>query len=49
MEREMKTIMENTRGVSVFVQLNVDRLFAPLLIMTALFLAGAMFGYATVH
>jgi len=45
----MKTLMESTRGVTVFVQLNVDRLLVPLLIVAALFLSGMLMGYATVH
>lgn len=45
----MRTIMENTCGVSVFLQLNGDRLLVPLLIVAALFLAGALLGYATDH
>lgn len=49
MECKMKTIMDNTRSVSVFLELNSDRLLMPLLIVAALFLAGAIFSYATVH
>jgi|GEM_PF-2048913 hypothetical protein len=45
----MKSMMDNTRSVSAFLQLNVDRMLVPLLIVAALFLAGALFGYATVH
>ncbi len=45
----MKAIFESTRSVSAFLQLNVDRLLVPLLIVAALFLSGMIFGYATVH
>jgi hypothetical protein len=47
MEHVMRTIMDNTRSVSVFLQLNGDRLLVPLLIVAALFLAGALLDYAT--
>jgi hypothetical protein len=47
MERGMKQLMQNTRGVSLLVALNMDRFLVPLMIVAALFMAGAMFGYAT--
>ncbi|WP_275403040.1 hypothetical protein [Roseicyclus persicicus] len=40
--------MDSTRGVSQFVQLNMDRFLVPLLIVAALYLAGMIFSYATV-
>jgi len=45
----MKLLMDSTRGVSQFVQLNMDRFLVPLLIVAALFLAGMIFSYAVVH
>ena len=45
----MKTLLDNTRGVSLFVQLNMDRFLVPLLITAALFLGGMIFSHATVH
>jgi hypothetical protein len=47
-EREMKTLLNSTRDVSLFVQLNMDRFLVPLLIVAALFLGGMLFSYATV-
>lgn len=45
----MKAMTATTRGLSVFISLNMDRFLVPLLIVSALFLAGMIFGYATVH
>lgn len=45
----MKTLMNSTRGFSVFLQLNMDRFLVPLLIVAALFLGGMIFSYATVY
>ena len=45
----MKTLMNSTRDLSLFVQINIDRLLVPLLIVAALFLSGMIFSYATVH
>jgi hypothetical protein len=45
----MKLLIDGTRGVSTFVQLNMDRFLVPLLIVAALFLAGMVFSYASVH
>lgn len=45
----MKTLMDSTRGVSLFLRLNMDRFLVPLLITAALFLGGMIFSYATVH
>jgi hypothetical protein len=43
----MKQLMESTRTVSLLVQFNMDRFLVPLLIVAALFLSGAVLGYAT--
>lgn len=43
----MKALIDGTRGVSVFLQLNMDRFLVPLLIVAALFLGGMLFSYAT--
>jgi hypothetical protein len=48
-ERDMKTLMDSTRSVSLFLQLNMDRFLVPLLIVAALFLGGVVFSYATVQ
>lgn len=45
----MKTLLDSTRGVSMFVQLNMDRFLVPLLIVAALFLGGLIFNYASLH
>ncbi|MDG3040146.1 hypothetical protein [Roseicyclus marinus] len=45
----MKTLINNTRGMSVFLQANTDRLLVPLLIVAALFLGGMVFSQAAVH
>lgn len=45
----MKTLMNSTRGVSQFFQLNMDRFLVPLLIVAALFLGGMLFSHAAVH
>jgi len=42
----MKQLMESTRSMSLLVLFNMDRFLAPLLIIAALFLAGALFDYA---
>jgi hypothetical protein len=49
MEPDMKTLTDTKRGVSVLISLNMDRFLVPILIVSALFLAGMIFGYATVH
>lgn len=43
----MKQLIESTRSMSLLVVLNTDRFLVPLLIVAALFLAGALFDYAT--
>ena len=43
----MKLLMESTRSMSLLVLFNMDRFLVPLLIIAALFLAGALFDYAT--
>lgn len=48
-ESVMKTLTQSYRSLSVFMQLNVDRLIVPLLVVAALLLAGQLFSYATVH
>ena len=45
----MKQIVQNTRHMSVLVQLNADRLLVPLLISAALVLAAALFQYPAEH
>lgn len=45
----MKTLMDGTRGVSIFVKLNTDRFLVPLLISAALFLAGMVFSHTMVN
>lgn len=45
----MRSLIDSTRGVSVLVQLNMDRFLVPLLITAALFLGGMIFNYATVQ
>ena len=45
----MKAIAETRRSLSFLFKVNVDRLLVPLLIVAALYLAGAIFGYATTH
>ncbi|MEQ8368221.1 MAG: hypothetical protein RIB61_16095 [Roseicyclus sp.] len=45
----MKLLAESTRGVSLFLVLNMDRFLVPLLIVAALTLAGMIFGYATTN
>jgi hypothetical protein len=45
MEREMKLLLQSTRGVSVLVVYHMDRFVMPLVIAAALGLAGAMLGY----
>ena len=45
MEREMKLLLQSTRGVSVLVAYHMDRFVMPLVIVAALGLAGAMLGY----
>lgn len=42
----MKHLLHNTRGLSHLIVLNMDRFLVPLMIVAALFMAGAMFGYA---
>ena len=46
---DMKLLTQSYRGVSFFVQVNVDRLLVPLTIVGALTLAGWLLSYATVH
>ena len=46
-EHAMKQLIESTRSMSLLVVLNTDRFLVPLLIVAALFLAGALFDYAT--
>lgn len=45
----MKLLSESYRGVSFFVQVNVDRLLVPLIIVGALTVAGWLLSYATVQ
>ena len=45
----MKTLIDNTRGMSVFLQLNMDRFLVPLLIVAALLLGAMLFSHASVH
>ena len=45
MEHAMKLLMEGTRSMSLLVLFNTDRFVMPILIMTALFVAGALFDY----
>lgn len=44
----MNYIAEKTRGLSALLAVNFDRFLVPLLVVAALFLAGQLFGYATV-
>lgn len=41
----MKLLLQSTRGVSLWVACNLDRVLVPAMIALALALAGAMFGY----
>jgi hypothetical protein len=45
MEHAMKLLMEGTRSMSLLVLFNTDRFLMPILIMGALFVAGALFDY----
>ena len=45
----MKTLIDNTRGMSVFLQLNRDRFLVPLLIVAALLLGAMLFSHPSVH
>lgn len=42
----MKALVENTRNIAVVLELNVDRLLVPLIIVGALTLAGWLVSYA---
>jgi len=45
----MKTLAQNTQGLRVLLQVNIDRLLVPLLIVAALTFAGWLVSYATVY
>ncbi|MBO6603527.1 MULTISPECIES: hypothetical protein [Paracoccaceae] len=45
----MKLITDGYRGISFFMQINVDRLLVPLMIIGALTIAGWLMSYATVY
>ncbi|MEM7722779.1 MAG: hypothetical protein AAF376_10420 [Pseudomonadota bacterium] len=45
----MKTFTNRYHNMTALFQVNVDRFLPPLLIVAALFLAGLIFSYATVH
>ncbi|MEL6531845.1 MAG: hypothetical protein AAFN09_03285 [Pseudomonadota bacterium] len=44
----MKSIVANVRPIAVFLEINVDRLLPPLLVIGALTIAGWLLSYATV-
>jgi len=46
-EHAMKLLVESTRSMSLLVLFNMDGFLVPLLIIAALFLAGALLDYAT--
>ncbi|MBF9050549.1 hypothetical protein GTA62_15190 [Roseobacter sp. HKCCD9010] len=45
----MRLLSDGYRGIRFFVQINVDRLLVPLIIVSALTVAGWMLSYATIH
>lgn len=45
----MKTLAKNARGLTVMIEVNVDRLLVAVTIVGALTLAGWLVSYATVY